>query len=121
MKYLLYSKSIGIWREFDNEIDAQKELDYSNIVSNRMDGCNTGDKIVYKTEDGIFIDKECTKKLEILEKTAFEKMADQYSEQEKLWEFVRLVATPARNDGTFNYCREALQQKAVELLKAKQC
>lgn len=34
-----------------------------------------------------------------------------------LVQFIELVATPARPDGTFNYCREALQQKAVETLK----
>jgi len=33
-----------------------------------------------------------------------------------LLQFVELVATPARPDGTFNYCREALQQRAVETL-----
>jgi len=33
-----------------------------------------------------------------------------------LLHFVELAATPARPDGTFNYCREALQQQAVETL-----
>jgi hypothetical protein len=33
-----------------------------------------------------------------------------------LVQFVELVATPKRPDGTFNYCREALQQRAVETL-----
>jgi hypothetical protein len=34
----------------------------------------------------------------------------------KLREFVELTATPKRPDGTYNYCREALEQKAKELL-----
>lgn len=34
----------------------------------------------------------------------------------KLLEFVRLVATPHRADGTYNYCREALEQRATQLL-----
>lgn len=33
-----------------------------------------------------------------------------------LVQFVELVATPMRSDGTFNYCREALQKKAIETL-----
>ena len=32
-------------------------------------------------------------------------------------EFIRLIATPKRPDGTYNYCREALEKKAKELLK----
>lgn len=32
--------------------------------------------------------------------------------------FVRLVANGKRSDGTYNYCREALQQQAQALLKA---
>lgn len=31
--------------------------------------------------------------------------------------FVRLVANGKRSDGTYNLCREALEQKAKELLK----
>lgn len=34
----------------------------------------------------------------------------------ELLQFVELVATPMRPDGTFNYCREALQKRAVETL-----
>jgi hypothetical protein len=34
-----------------------------------------------------------------------------------LVQFVELVATPKRPDGTFNYCREALQKRAIETLK----
>lgn len=34
----------------------------------------------------------------------------------KYSEFIELVATPKRPDGTYNYCREALEQKAKELL-----
>jgi hypothetical protein len=34
-----------------------------------------------------------------------------------LVQFVELAAAPKRSDGTFNYCREALQQRAVETLK----
>lgn len=33
-----------------------------------------------------------------------------------LLQFVELVATPIRPDGTYNYCREALEKKAVEVL-----
>jgi len=32
------------------------------------------------------------------------------------FEFISLVATPIRSDGTFNNCREALQVKAQALL-----
>ena len=35
----------------------------------------------------------------------------------KLLSFVELVATGKRLDGTYNYCREALEKKAKELLK----
>jgi hypothetical protein len=31
--------------------------------------------------------------------------------------FINLAATPKRPDGTYNYSREALEQKAKELLK----
>lgn len=34
----------------------------------------------------------------------------------KYSDFIELVATPKRPDGTYNYCREALEQKAKELL-----
>lgn len=34
----------------------------------------------------------------------------------KMREFIELVATPKRPDGAYNYCREALEQKAKELL-----
>ena len=35
----------------------------------------------------------------------------------KLRSFVELVATGKRPDGTYNYCREALEKKAQQLLK----
>lgn len=35
----------------------------------------------------------------------------------ELLAFVELVANGKRPDGTYNYCREALEQKAKELLK----
>lgn len=38
-------------------------------------------------------------------------------QQTKLLEFVHLVASPKRPDGTYNHCREALEQRANELLK----
>lgn len=37
-------------------------------------------------------------------------------EYEKLHSFVRLVASGPRPDGTYNYCREALQQRAENVL-----
>ena len=36
---------------------------------------------------------------------------------EKLRAFVELVANGPRPDGTYNYCREALQQRAEAVLK----
>lgn len=36
---------------------------------------------------------------------------------EKLRSFVELVANGPRPDGTYNYCREALQQRAETVLK----
>lgn len=36
---------------------------------------------------------------------------------EKLRSFVELVANCPRPDGTYNYCREALQQRAETVLK----
>lgn len=36
---------------------------------------------------------------------------------QELLSFVRLVATPKRSDGTYNYCREALEEQAKELLE----
>ena len=47
----------------------------------------------------------------------FQKFLDEELQKEKLKHFVELVATPERSDGTHNYCRAALQVKAVELLK----
>ena len=38
-------------------------------------------------------------------------------EHEKLRAFVELVSNGPRPDGTYNYCREALQQRATLLLK----
>jgi hypothetical protein len=38
-------------------------------------------------------------------------------EASKLQEFVELVSTGKRPDGTYNYCREALEKKAQQLLK----
>lgn len=38
-------------------------------------------------------------------------------DRERLLALVRLVATGKRSDGTYNYCREALEKKAKDLLK----
>jgi hypothetical protein len=38
---------------------------------------------------------------------------------EELLAFVELAARPKRPDGTYNYCREALEQKAKEILKSQ--
>ena len=35
-----------------------------------------------------------------------------------LLQFVELVATPKRNDGTYNYCREVLEKRAKEVLES---
>jgi hypothetical protein len=37
-------------------------------------------------------------------------------EYEKLHSFVRLAASGPRSDGTYNYCREALQKRAENVL-----
>jgi hypothetical protein len=37
-------------------------------------------------------------------------------EYEKLHSFVRLVASGPRPDGTYNYCRDALQRRAENVL-----
>ena len=47
----------------------------------------------------------------------YEKWFGEYLKALELESFVRLVATGKRPDGTYNYCREALEQKAKELLK----
>jgi len=47
----------------------------------------------------------------------FQKFLNEKLQKEKLKHFVELVATPERPDRTYNYCRAALQAKAVELLK----
>lgn len=47
----------------------------------------------------------------------YEKWLDEHLKVLKLENFVRLVATDKRSDGTYNYCREALEQQAKELLK----
>jgi hypothetical protein len=45
----------------------------------------------------------------------------QFKECERRYEslraFVEMVATGKRPDGTYNYCREALEQQAKEVLK----
>jgi hypothetical protein len=38
-------------------------------------------------------------------------------EYEKLRNFVELVSNGKRPDGTYNYCREALEKKAQQLLQ----
>jgi hypothetical protein len=38
-------------------------------------------------------------------------------EYEKLHSFVELAANGKRPDGTYNYCREALEKKAKDLLQ----
>jgi len=38
----------------------------------------------------------------------------------QLYSFVELVSNGPRPDGTYNYCREALQKKAKELLEELQ-
>jgi len=38
-------------------------------------------------------------------------------EYEKLRSFVELVSNGKRPDGTYNYCREALEKKAQQLLE----
>ena len=38
-------------------------------------------------------------------------------EHEKLRSFVELVSNGKRPDGTYNYCREALEKKAKDLLE----
>jgi hypothetical protein len=38
-------------------------------------------------------------------------------EYEKLRSFVELVSNGKRPDGTYNYCREALEKKAKDLLQ----
>lgn len=43
-------------------------------------------------------------------------MTQKQCDYQKLLEFVRLVSTPKRADGTYNYCREALEQQAEQLL-----
>jgi len=47
----------------------------------------------------------------------YEKWVDEHLKVQELENFVSLVATGKRSDGTYNYCREALEQKAKELLK----
>ena len=47
----------------------------------------------------------------------YEKWVDERLKNQELENFVRLVATGKRSDGTYNYCREALEQKAKELVK----
>jgi hypothetical protein len=47
----------------------------------------------------------------------YEKQLNQLLRIQTLENFVSLVATGKRPDGTYNYCREALERKAKELLK----
>ena len=47
----------------------------------------------------------------------YEKWVDDQIKIQTLENFVRLVANGKRSDGTYNYCREALEQRAKELLK----
>ena len=47
----------------------------------------------------------------------YKKWVDEHLRVQEFENFVRLVANGKRSDGTYNYCREALAQKAKELLK----
>jgi hypothetical protein len=47
----------------------------------------------------------------------YEKWMGEQIKVQILENFVSLVAAGKRSDGTYNYCREALEQKAKELLK----
>ena len=49
----------------------------------------------------------------------FKKYLELLSQKEELLSFVRLVATGKRPDGTYNYCREALETKAKDILNSK--
>ena len=51
--------------------------------------------------------KDSLSPLEVIDQIAYE----------KLRAFVELVANGPRPDGTYNYCREALQQRAEAVLK----
>lgn len=46
----------------------------------------------------------------------YEKWIDERLRVQELENFVRLVANGKRPDGTYNHCREALEQQAKELL-----
>lgn len=41
---------------------------------------------------------------------------DEPSIVQEMLSFIQLVATPKRPDGTYNYCREALEKKAKDIL-----
>lgn len=47
----------------------------------------------------------------------YEKWIDERMRVLELEDFVRLVSTGERSDGTYNLCRETLEQRAKELLK----
>ena len=47
----------------------------------------------------------------------YEKWVDEHIKVLQLENFISLVAAGKRSDGTYNYCREALEQKAKELLE----
>jgi hypothetical protein len=47
----------------------------------------------------------------------YEKWVNEHLRVLELENFIHLVANGKRSDGTYNYCREALEQRAKELLK----
>lgn len=60
--------------------------------------------------------KDSLSQLEVIDLITIREVIDQIA-YEKLRAFVELVSNGPRPDGTYNYCREALQQRATLLLK----
>jgi len=93
--------------------DYDSVVEFLRKIQNGDISCRKGAEYLLETFDDAWVDgcgfgkKEKRDQLIKLSKL---EQADKYES------FIELVATPKRPDGTYNYCREALEQKAKELL-----
>lgn len=93
--------------------DIDSIIDLLKAVKGKEISYREGAEILYNCFDNAWLDgfKECRgdRKHNLFQLHELEQV-------HKYREFIELVAKPKRPDGTYNYCREALEQKAKELL-----
>jgi hypothetical protein len=95
------------FNDFESLVSFLKKVQTGEI------SCRKGARYLFETFDEAWLDGLTTFRSEKREKLI---KLSEIEQVDKYREFVELAATPKRPDGTYNYCREALQLKAKELL-----